>query len=124
MLRSRSKKLRNKFLLVNFTQLMSIVISVGLILMIPYSKLYHDLRGGIVKLMGLAKLSRFALTFVELHFEDYTFDRLKEIMTTSEEFKADPYILMGAYNGSRPLTSDIQSGALLPHGQHEQPVQL
>ncbi len=79
---------------------MSIVVSVALILMVPYSKLYHDLRGGIVKLMGLAKLSRFALTFVELHFEDYTFDRLREISTTSEEFRPDPYILMGTYNGS------------------------
>jgi hypothetical protein len=86
-------------LLVNFTHLMSIITSVALILMVPYSKLYHDLRGGIVKLMGLAKLSRFALTFVELHFEDYTFDRLREIATTSEDFRPDPYILMGAYQG-------------------------
>lgn len=92
------KQKRVRFLFINLTLLISGMMTVALLNSYPYTKLYHDLRGGMLKLMAFVKIGRFCLTFVELQFNDYNLDRLFEIMYRKELFRLDPFVLIGLYN--------------------------
>ena len=90
---------KSQALIFSTTTLVMISASAWTISLYPYSKLYHDLRGGLFKLLSFMKINRFLIVIVEGHFDDYNIERLKE-------FKFDPLqateslLLMVAYNSS------------------------
>lgn len=85
-------------LLFNFSQLLAILAAASIFTLYPYAKLYHDLRGGMLKLICFVKVSRFVLGLIEMHFDDFNIERLKEA-AAERGSQLEAYLLMGLYNG-------------------------
>lgn len=64
----------------------------------PYAKLYHDLRGGMLKLICFVKVGRFLMNFIESHYDDFNIERLREV-SSQNGHQIEAYILSGLYNG-------------------------
>lgn len=62
----------------------------------PYSKLYHDMRGGMLKLLCFIKFGRFVSGLVEGHFDDYNLDRFKQF-DLEEALNLEPLLVNGLY---------------------------
>lgn len=83
----------------NLWLLGTLVIVGYLFALYPYSKLYHDLRGGMLKLICFVKLGRYVLGVLEFHLDDYNFERLKEVQAENGR-PLEALLIMGIYNSS------------------------
>lgn len=117
----RSK--RQQVFLFNFFQLLSILAAASIFTVYPYAKLYHDLRGGMLKLICFVKVGRFVIGLIETHYDDFNFERLREAATHKER-QLEAFFLMGFYNGKSTMTSYLHLYCVFSHGQFEQYVQF
>lgn len=95
-----SKTKRQQILMFNFFQLVSIGAAAAIFAAYPYAKLYHDLRGGMLKLICFVKCGRFVMALIEAHFDDFNIERLKDVASQNGR-QIEAYILMGVYNSSK-----------------------
>lgn len=94
---SSRKSKRRRLLFFNLWQIATLATSAYLFSIYPYAKLYHDMRGGMLKLICFVKCGRFLIGLIEFHYDDYTLERLKEVNGINGR-PLEALSLMAAYN--------------------------